>query len=326
MTVDIRPPAGFSARAATLDDVGVITDLMVESAQAAIEDDDVTADEVRDGLARAFVDLARDTVLAFEPGGRLVGYGEAIDEHPERALVDVYLSPSLPDEDLHRLGVWLAGRCLDRAEEFVVASGRSGIPVGAGCYREEGRLAAVLQDAGMPVVRTFWRMSLDLEDSHLTPPVLPDGVAIQRLDVDTDADARLAHRLNTEAFHDHWGDVDYTFDRFWEDRRGSSAFDPTQWWVAEVDGAAAGLLFGDNRRDFDNAGWVRSLGVLPQYRGRGVGKALLRHAFAEYRRRGRARAMLAVDSENQTGATRLYESVGMAPVLVTDAYQLTLPR
>ena len=49
------------------------------------------------------------------------------------------------------------------------------------------------------------------------------------------------------------------------------------------------------------------------WRGRGLGRALLREAFAELRRRGLPRAYLGVDSENPTGAMGLYESVGMRP-------------
>jgi ribosomal protein S18 acetylase RimI-like enzyme len=47
------------------------------------------------------------------------------------------------------------------------------------------------------------------------------------------------------------------------------------------------------------------------WRGRGLGRALLLHTFAEFQRRGMNRISLGVDAENPTGATRLYESVGM---------------
>ena len=46
----------------------------------------------------------------------------------------------------------------------------------------------------------------------------------------------------------------------------------------------------------------------------GLGRALLFHSFRELRRLGRTAVGLSVDSENPTGAVRLYESVGMRPV------------
>ena len=58
-------------------------------------------------------------------------------------------------------------------------------------------------------------------------------------------------------------------------------------------------------------GSVGMLAVRKPWRRRGLGRALLLHAFREFRRRGFERASLGVDSENPTGATRLYESVGM---------------
>ncbi len=57
--------------------------------------------------------------------------------------------------------------------------------------------------------------------------------------------------------------------------------------LAYVDGAPVGLLISN--RDFeqdDNAGYVRTLGVLPAGRGRGVGTALLRDYFARARAEG----------------------------------------
>jgi ribosomal protein S18 acetylase RimI-like enzyme len=57
-------------------------------------------------------------------------------------------------------------------------------------------------------------------------------------------------------------------------------------------------------------GWVGSIGVLPQWRGRGIGEALLRTSFAEFWRRGERRVALGVDAHN-AAATRLYERAGM---------------
>ena len=53
------------------------------------------------------------------------------------------------------------------------------------------------------------------------------------------------------------------------------------------------------------------LGVRRPWRGRGLGRALLHRAFAEFWNRGLPRVTLGVDAENPHGATKLYESVGM---------------
>jgi ribosomal protein S18 acetylase RimI-like enzyme len=66
-----------------------------------------------------------------------------------------------------------------------------------------------------------------------------------------------------------------------------------------------------NDPERSGGGWIGAIGVRPAWRGRGLAKALLLHSFREFHRRGQRRVGLGVDSENSTGATKLYESVGM---------------
>ncbi len=47
------------------------------------------------------------------------------------------------------------------------------------------------------------------------------------------------------------------------------------------------------------------------WRGRGLGLALLRHAFGEFYRRGVREVGLSVDAVSTTGAPRLYRRAGM---------------
>jgi ribosomal protein S18 acetylase RimI-like enzyme len=53
------------------------------------------------------------------------------------------------------------------------------------------------------------------------------------------------------------------------------------------------------------------LAVLDSHRGRGIGAALLRRSFATFADRGVRRVRVNVDAENATGATDVYERVGM---------------
>ena len=71
-----------------------------------------------------------------------------------------------------------------------------------------------------------------------------------------------------------------------------------------------GALLGDWKRMGD-WGWVGSLGVRDGWRRRGIGESLLLTSFAEFHRRGERKVALGVDVQNPTGATRLYERVGM---------------
>ena len=64
----------------------------------------------------------------------------------------------------------------------------------------------------------------------------------------------------------------------------------------------------------DDVGWVDWLAVLGSHRGRGIAPALLHRSFAAFAARGLRRVRLNVDAQNVTGATAVYERVGMRVV------------
>jgi ribosomal protein S18 acetylase RimI-like enzyme len=83
--------------------------------------------------------------------------------------------------------------------------------------------------------------------------------------------------------------------------------------VAEAAGGPAGLVLA---RDLgERAGTIQSLLVSRRRRRRGVGRALLRAALAEMRRRGRRRVSLGVETVNAP-AVALYASEGFRPARV----------
>ena len=69
-------------------------------------------------------------------------------------------------------------------------------------------------------------------------------------------------------------------------------------------------------------GYVDSLGVLKEWRGRGIGKALLRRGFAELAGRGSPEVRLGVDTQNVHGAVALYEGVGMSVYRRYDVFHM----
>ena len=102
----------------------------------------------------------------------------------------------------------------------------------------------------------------------------------------------------------------------------SPRFDPTLWFVAEEGDEIAGVALCSWHQSGDpQFGWVNVLGVRRPWRKRGLGLALLLHAFAEFGRRGATRVGLGVDAENTTGAVRLYERAGMSVARRNDTYE-----
>ncbi|MGM9484930.1 GNAT family N-acetyltransferase [Roseateles sp. NT4] len=82
--------------------------------------------------------------------------------------------------------------------------------------------------------------------------------------------------------------------------------------ICEVDGRFAGHLWLTEQTDFfteERELFITAIAVVPQCRGRGLGRFLMESALAEARRRGLARVGLGVDASNGT-AIELYESMG----------------
>jgi ribosomal protein S18 acetylase RimI-like enzyme len=196
------------------------------------------------------------------------------------------------------------------------------VTVHHGVYRADAGLREQAAAHGFAVATTFHRMRVD-HDGDVPTPVAPPGVVLRQ---GTDPAVReAAHDVLNASFSEHFGHVPERFDDWHETFERKSVFDWPMLWVAELDGVPAGLLLCTNQfADDEDCGYVDTLGVLPAARGRGIGKFLLRHAFALDAAAGRTGTLLHVDSNNTTPALGVYESVGMRPVLVIDVWRRTL--
>jgi ribosomal protein S18 acetylase RimI-like enzyme len=151
-------------------------------------------------------------------------------------------------------------------------------------------------------------------------PALGDGVEIRGVVAGDEADLRAMHAIVDGAFIDHFAHEHEPYELWLEHTMPGYGADLSLWWLAFVDGEPAAGLYGSLLSD--SAGYVDTLGTLRAHRGKGLGRALLLTSFAEFRRRGLAKAVLGVDATNPTGAVALYESVGMSPEHVGLRYEL----
>jgi mycothiol synthase len=176
---------------------------------------------------------------------------------------------------------------------------------------------ALFTGRGYREVRRFWDMAIDL-------PVEPPLPAL--LEVETfggeEADARAFHAALDEAFADHWEHHSLGFDHWWQEKRAQPDYDPSLWFLIRDGDEVAAVVRNDPERH--GGGYVGALGVRSRWRGKGYGKALLQHSFREFHGRGQRRVSLGVDAANPTGATRLYESVGMHVELESVVYEKVL--
>ncbi len=178
---------------------------------------------------------------------------------------------------------------------------------------------ALLERHGFELVRHFWKMGIDLADEP-SEPVWPERI---RRETMAPGQEREVFDACEDAFQDHWGFVPHAYEewRAWTVERES--FDPSLWLIARDGDEIAGVSLcyvGEG----EGEGWVSVLGVRRPWRRRGLGMALLLESLRELRRRGMPRGALGVDSENPTGATRLYERAGMHVVHQSDSYSKDL--
>ena len=178
-----------------------------------------------------------------------------------------------------------------------------------------------LERQGAVEVRHFWRMAVEFDEATPSVPSPSDGVTV-RVARDDEPELRRIFDVVDCAFEDHFGHPDErTYDLWLDNWHARSGYDPTLWWVAELDEEPVAALLAMTLAHDDGTayGHIGTLGTLKKARGNGIGSLLLRTAFAEFHRRGHRKVTLGVDSENTTNAVKLYETVGMH---VTNDYPL----
>jgi mycothiol synthase len=312
-------PEGYLLRRPVPEDAEEVARMMIACDVDETGQPDTSVEDVRDDWALPRFALDRDAwVVTAGPTaarGSVVAYAWAWDRVPHEDLQgDVYVHPEHRGRGIESVLLsLLEGRTLEH-----VPSAPSGATVRLGVFAMTGTaLAAELARRGYAHVRTFLRMTIDLARGYPPTPAL-EGIEIRPFRPGVDEPA--LHRAIEEAFADHYRFAPEPFSDWISRRTGHAEFDPTLWRLAwEGDEVVAGVL----PYQFEDLSWIRELGVRPRWRGRGVGRALLLETFREFERRGRSRVSLGVDAENASGATRLYESVGMREEQRHDLYQWT---
>lgn len=297
------------------DDVQALLLLQSEHQGAVLGRPDTTLDDVRDQLADPDLDPSSPVVVDAE--GRVLGCALVFPDGDSgqvdlEVVVDPVRAAGLLDV--------LVPRALEIAAAAARDHGREQVQAHQGCYREDALLAAALTAHGFSPATSFHRMRRELADP--VPVHVPDGVELERVDDEHEAALRRAHRLHSSTFAGHFGFVPRPWEQWLAAHRARTANGPL--WLATLDGEDVGFLHETEQFvEDEDAGYVLRLGVERQARGRGVARALLLSAFAAMRERGRSAVLLHVDTANASGATALYESVGMRPVVVIDVWRCT---
>ncbi|MCD5400107.1 MAG: GNAT family N-acetyltransferase [Dehalococcoidia bacterium] len=246
--------------------------------------------------------------VAESPGGQLVGYALASPEIPIGRTV---ASGGVLEE--HRssgIGRSLLGRISDHVENLGVAV----FHIQASLDSQHAR--RMLESEGFVHVKDYWQMRW--EDGTLPAISLPNGYGLRTFELDQD-EAELTSIQNA-AFGEHWGFNPNTVEEIAARVRMNST-DPDGIIFISNGGSLAGFNWTlRNENGNGSVGFVAMTGIHPNYRGKGLGTAVVVTGMEYLRKQGVDSIELEVDSTN-TPAVELYRKLGFKPVHHTVWYE-----
>lgn len=166
-----------------------------------------------------------------------------------------------------------------------------------------------LERTGFRYDSSMWLMRLPA-DAGVEPARFPDDVVARWYERGADDEAYV--ELANDAFHDHPSPLQFTLDSV-RHVHGMPGFDPSTILLLAPAGDREQLVGFVRVQRYDDEGRalgdIGPVGLRPGWRGRGLGRQLLRWAVEDLRRRGAVDIYLSVEGRND-GALRLYESEG----------------
>ncbi|MGN9760063.1 GNAT family N-acetyltransferase [Streptomyces sp. SD31] len=305
----------YLLRPAGLTDATAITELLNEVDRIEIGRPETDLHAVEADLKRPDIQLERDSWLAFH-GDRLVAYGLLWDDSGgERIDVDHYVLPEHQQAGELILDPMQA-RALDKARE----NGADRAVVHLHLNTEPTLDTGLIEERGWYVVRRYHVLQRSLDAAADLVPEIPSGVRLRSCA--DEADRARVHALYQSSFAEHFDFQPRTYDQ-WLGDVDADVLDWSLVWIVSTEelGDAGFLLARDDR---EAMGWIRSIGVVREARGLGLGGLMLRNAFAAFAARGRETVGLGVDTANATGAPALYARHGMAVHYAVDTWEAVL--
>jgi mycothiol synthase len=306
----VQLPGGYAARAAKRADTKELEQLFIAVDEAEGLEPIYLEKELRDAWRRPDFVVERDSVLVEAADGAFAAYGH-IETRASEDLVE--LGWVHPQHWRRGLGTFLVRKLERKARDRAAEDDVLFHQLVNVTSSTDPAIGEILEREGYSAVRHFWEMALDLD--KWSAPAIPelDNVTLRVMEA---SETEAVYKVLAEAFIDHFGPWP-SQDEWTAELLGSETYDPTMWFVAYCDGQIVGALTADLRA---GTGYVVDLGVRKDWRKRGIARALLQLSFADFKRRGVTRVGLGVDSDSLTGATRLYESLGMTKSRGFDFY------
>ena len=320
-------PDGLTSRSLRPDDAAAVAALLEAAEPLDDTGEHFDAEDLTEWWRGTPLDFARDGVAVDDEAGELAGYAVALPSRTFRDAYPVYLEGRVrPDRRDRGVGRALLAWQLTRgaqlhAERHPGSPARLVVGVAPGMAGLEG----LCRRNGLAPERWYRDMERPLAD--LPAVTVPPGAELVPWTPERDDEVRRTHNA---AFTEHHGSSERDPSTWQALFTGQRAFRPDLSVLALADGAVVAYALAYIYEADARATGLRQIhfgqiGVLPEARGRGLASAVI----AEGLRRGAANdcdtAGLNVDSDNVTGALRLYESLGFETIRTNVTWSLSVP-
>jgi mycothiol synthase len=309
-------PQGHTVRAPHKDELEAVVALIRASERADLGEELASAQEMGTRWDVPESPLATNAWVAVAPDGALAGFARVRLGESNGLFLNVH-----PRQRNRGIGSALLDRVETRAQAHLAAlherGAASSLLLRTWMTEQGERARRFAERRGYRLVRIFNDMDMALSEAAPSPS-WPGSIRLEPFE--RERDARPLYDAMSEAFADHWGGMNPAYEQ-WLRMSEREDFDSSLWYVAWEEGAIAGAALCSVR---GASGWVDELFVRRPWRKHGLGLALLRHACGQCYARGFPRVGLSVDSENPTGAVRLYERAGMSVIRSIRTFEQTL--
>ncbi len=177
-------------------------------------------------------------------------------------------------------------------------------------FETEKALVTLLESRGYQPVRYETHMLRDLGEPFPEAP-MPPGLEVRPVKPER---LRQIFEASNEAFRDHWGSRDESEEEY-KSQLESPEFRPELWKVAWDGDQMASVVhnFVDEKENVEyqrKRGYTEGICTRRPWRKLGLARTLLVQSMQMFKEMGMTETALSVDSENLSGAFRLYEGVG----------------
>ncbi len=283
-----------------------------------------TLEDIRSNYAHMHnCDPLRDVLIA-EVDGRMVAYSRVWWYIDETSKFRIYNSFGFVRPEWRHKGLGCAMLHYNQALLRAIAGDQPEDMdryFESGCDDREKEAEALLISEGYQAVRHgFSMVRPDLENIPDLP--LPEGLEVRPVHPEH---YRAIWKADQEAFRDHWGYAEGNEEDYqaWIAHRN---FQPELWMIAWAGDEVAGQVksyidTAENGEYHRQRGYTEAISTRRPWRRRGLAHALIARSLKLLKEKGMQEAALGVDSQNLSGALRVYEDMGFRVVRRQSIYR-----